>query len=434
MLARGIHYVLALLLPLQINQVLMASQALQPVIELAAAQADTHFKAGKFAEAEKLYTRVAANNPKDYQATLRLGYLALLSNRFDEAQKWLQKAVDLKPDEIPPKHLLAEVYYRRDDFPKAALLLRAAGEEAKAKKLESFKGVTPYEVEGKADETSVKFVVTNPLPVVQVRVNGSEEVNFFIDTGAPEVVLDPEFAKQVGAKLFGSEKGQFAGGKEAAYEHGRIDSLVLGDFTVKNVPVMVMNTRQFSKPVFGGRQVDGILGTALLYHFLSTLDYPKGKLVLRRNAKSGLKPLEEAAKAGKAVAVPCWMGGDHYLVAWGKVEKAEPVLLFVDTGLAGGGLILAESTLKEAGIKPAEDKAGEGIGGGGKVKIVPFTVKELALGDAKEQNVQGMFTGPFPLENALGFRIGGIISHGFFRPYAVTFDFTGMRLFLQRKP
>ena len=109
------------------------------------------------------------------------------------------------------------------------------------------------------------------------------------------------------------------------------------------------------------------------------------------------------------------------------------MLFFVDTGLAGGGVTCAESVLKEAGIKMSDDQASEGLGGGGKVKVVPFTVKELSLGDATANDVSGLFLGAFPLENAFGFRIGGIISHGFLRSYAVTFDFTGMRLALKHE-
>jgi predicted aspartyl protease len=396
------------------------------------APADALFKAGKFAEAEKAYARVVAGDPRNLRATGRLGYIALLSNRLDEAQRWLEKAVALKPDEAPAKALLAEAFYRRDDFAKAAPLLRDAGQEAEAAKLESFKGVTPYQISGEAESTSLKFVVTDPLPLVRVRVNGGEEVNFLIDTGAAEVVLDTEFAKEVGVKTFGSRTGTFAGGKRADVQQGRVDALALGAFTVKNLPVGVLPTRRFSGPIFGGRRVDGILGTVLFYHFLATLDYPNGELVLRRNTDAARKRLEEEAKAGKSSAVPFWMAGDHFMVAWGRVEQSDPVLLFVDTGLAGGGVTLAESTLKEAGIKLAEDQAGEGIGGGGRVKVTPFRVKELSLGDVKEQNVRGLFSGAFPLENRLGFRIGGIISHGFFRPYALTFDFTGMRLLLRR--
>ena len=77
----------------------------------------------------------------------------------------------------------------------------------------------------------------------------------------------------------------------------------------------------------------------------------------------------------------------------------------------------------------------EGVGGGGKVKIIPFRVEELYLGDAKEKNIGALF-GSFPasLENKDGFRIAGIISHQFFRPYSLTMDFTGMTLYLKRKP
>src|SRR5262245_55927576 len=78
--------------------------------------ADALFKAGQLADAGKLYARVAAGDPKQYQAALRLGYLALLSNRFDEARKWLGKAADLRPREAGPRQFLAEVYYRLDEF------------------------------------------------------------------------------------------------------------------------------------------------------------------------------------------------------------------------------------------------------------------------------------------------------------------------------
>jgi thioredoxin-like negative regulator of GroEL len=50
------------------------------------------FQAGKFAEAGKLYSQIVTRNPRDYSATLQLGRIALLSNRLEDAQKWLEKA------------------------------------------------------------------------------------------------------------------------------------------------------------------------------------------------------------------------------------------------------------------------------------------------------------------------------------------------------
>jgi len=395
--------------------------------------ADSLFKAGKFAEAEKLYSKVLAEDPKNYQAAVRLGNIALLANRLDEAQKWLTRAIELKPDERSPKALLAEVYYRQDDFGRAAPLFAAAGKEAKAKKLESFKDTVPYQIEGNAQVSHLKFVHTDPLPLVQVKVNGSEEVNFIIDTGGGEVIIDTEFAKKVGAAEFGATQWTFGGDQKADMGEGRVDSLTLGDFVVKNVPVNILSTRRFAAAA-RGKQVDGIIGTVLLYHFISTMDYANGELILRRRTKENLKQIEQQAEAEKQIIIPFWLVGDHLMVAWGRVNKSQSVLLYVDTGAAGVGFTGPQSILDEAGIKLSGGQEIEGIGGGGTVKAIPFVVDELSLGKAKERNIIGVF-GAFPasLEHWNGFRIAGIISHQFFRPYALTLDFTGMRLFLKRR-
>ena len=404
-------------------------QSIQRTLE----SADSLFKAGKFVKAEKYYVKILNEDPKNHRAVTRLGNIALLVNRLDDAQKWLTEANKLKPEEPALKSMLAEVFYRRDEFQQAAPLLRVIGREAMAKKLESFKDVSPYQIEGKAEVTNLKFVITDPLPVVRVRINNSELVNFFIDTGGSEVIIDTEFAREISAVQFGSERGTFAGGKKAGYQHGRVDSLTLGDFTIKNLPIHIMDVRRFSQPVFGGRRVEGIIGTVLLYHFLATLDYPDGQLILRSKTEQNLKQIEQEAKEQKSIIIPFWMAGDHYMVAWGGVNNSQPMLFFVDTGLAGGGFTCPESTLRKAGIKLQENQASEGIGGGGKVKVIPFVVDELTFGDAREHNIKGLYTRNSALVNAFGFHIGGLISHGFFRHYALTFDFAGMRYFLKRK-
>ena len=73
--------------------------------------------------------------------------------------------------------------------------------------LESFKGQTPYELHGNGTSIRVKFVKTDPLPLVNVRVNGGNEVTFFIDTGGSEVTLDTDFAKELGVPQFGGGPG-----------------------------------------------------------------------------------------------------------------------------------------------------------------------------------------------------------------------------------
>ena len=295
--------------------------------------------------------------------------------------------------------------------------------------LESFKGQTPYELQGNGTSTRVKFVKTDPLPLVNVRINGGKEVIFFIDTGGSEVTLDTDFAKELGVPEFGAVQGTFSGGQHTEVRLGRIESLALGDWTVKNVPTAMLPLRQLSQG-FGVKQIDGIIGTTLFYHFLTTMDYPHGGLVLRRKDAKSLEEFKTQS-SGKRVTVPMWMASDHFMVGWGRVETLPPTLLFVDTGLMGAGVKLAESVINEAGIKLEQNKATKGAGGAGTLKIVPYTVHQLSFGDIKEENVPGLYDGPFPWEYMFGFYLAGMVGHDFFKPYAVTFDFQNMQIFLQ---
>ena len=128
-----------------------ASQPKQSEIDSAA---DRLFQGGKFAEAGELYSRIAAQNPEDYSATLQLGRIALLSNRLGDAQKWLEEVIDHEPDDADAKVMLAEAFYRRDDFQQAAASLNGVDVSSNklivsqyptlnVAKLESFKGQTP---------------------------------------------------------------------------------------------------------------------------------------------------------------------------------------------------------------------------------------------------------------------------------------------------
>jgi tetratricopeptide (TPR) repeat protein len=217
--------------------------------------ADRLFRTGEFAQAGEQYARIAADHPDNYSAILQLGRIALLSNRLDDAGNWLERAIALRPGDTDPKAMLAEVYYRRDDFERAAAALNGVDVSANplvisqyptlnVAKLQSFKGQTPYEVRGDGQTTRLKFLRTDPLPLVSVRVNGGDEVTFFIDTGGSEVALDTEFARELGVPQFGAVQGTFSGGQHTAVQQGRIDSLTVGDWTVRNLPAAMLTLRQ----------------------------------------------------------------------------------------------------------------------------------------------------------------------------------------------
>ena len=384
-----------------------------------------------FVAAAEKFAEAMALDDTDAEAAMRLGQIALYSNRLDEARDWLGKAITLRADWLQPRVLLAETYYRLNDFAKAAVELRAAGPNPIASmqnfltlnlpKLESFGTTRPYVLSGNGETTRLKFVRTDPLPLVRVRVNGGEEVVFFIDTGGGEVIIDSAFANELGIEQFPTTvKGTFAGGKSGPMGAGRIDSLRLGDWTVADLPVQIVDTRVFSDIL--GERIDGCIGTVILSRFLSTIDYKRGELVLSRGSGAVAPP--------GAVSMPFWLTGDHYMVSYGTVNDLPPQLFFIDTGLTDAGVNLRRQVIDEAGIVLDESRASEGVGGGGVLKSIPYTVPEVMLGGWSETDVAGVFDGPLASEDHFGFYVQGLVGHEFFDGHTVTFDFDAMRIII----
>ncbi len=364
--------------------------------------AENLFINGRFNEAKKFYLKILSNDPENFDANFYLGYIEFLSNNLNKAKFFLKNSIRLKPDMISPKILLGYTFYRQDRFQEAAIIFHEIGEENFAEKLEKIP--SPYRIENGFEKVYIDFITIDPLPLVHVKVNENREANFLIDTGAGETVLDQKFAEEVDVTIFKS--------KDEDRKYGYMNSLMLNDITIENIPIQIDNVRQYFKPIFRDIRVDGVIGTMFLYHFTSTIDYLNGRLILQRKENF----------IEKYDGVPFWMAGDHFIIAWGKVN-GKPYLLCVDTGLAGGGFVCSKSTIKEVGISLLDYEEN---------RIIPFIVNRLALGGFEEQNIFGMCMNVFPIENMFGFRIGGIVSHQFFRNYSLTLDFTNMKLFLEK--
>jgi hypothetical protein len=213
-------------------------------------------------------------------------------------------------------------------------------------------------------EVAIPFRQTDPLPLLPILVNG-REVIVLLDTGGSDLLLDPAIAAEVGAASFGSIEGTFGGGRKAPTGLGSVETLQLGPWIARNVPIVTVPTARFGA-VCGGCRVDGVLGTGTLLHFLATIDYPAGALRLRRRGAAD----PDAARAEHRM--PIWLAGDHYVLALGEARRADLVAV----------------------------------------------------------------VGPFPaaLETSQGIRIAGLVSHAFFRPWALSLDFERMELSLASPP
>lgn len=390
---------------------------------------DEFFKRGNFETARRIYESALEEDKKSFLARVRLGYISVLSNSLREAETYLFEACEMKPEESFPAFLLAEVYYRQGEMVKSAAVHRSLKRMDLARKLESFQGLEPYFFSSGPSETVVPLITKDPLPVVKVRLNGGEDVNFIIDTGSSELIVNRSLASSLGIPVFESFPEE--GDEKPPYDHGRLARFSIGDWTVDNIPVLIMDTDSFSS-LAGGRKVDGVIGTIFLYHYLATLDYPGNRLVLRKTTKENIDKLNEGPSEGtERFEIPFWLAGDHFILARGTVNDSDTTLFFVDTGLAGGGFACPPSMIREADID-LSDPEDAGRTGSGK-RYVKVRVDKVTLGEAVQKNVICLYdVFPSSLENMFGFRVGGLVAHEFFLPYAVTFDFAGMRIIMEQ--
>lgn len=355
--------------------------------------------AGDFGGASTCYQAVLNQAPNDAAANAGVGILALYANDLESAARHLKAAQNHGLDEARIARLLAQVQARRP----------VPGQ---------------YRVEMGDDPVRVPFVTTDPLPILKVRLNGTRDAYFLLDTGAGTVMLDSQLAKELGINAKDGFIGTFAGGKRAPVQRATLGSIALGSVTITNLPIGVhpvhLRLRQ-------DIHIEGAIGTGLLSQFLATIDYPHGGLVLRRRSDSS--EFEAQAARSGAVHVPLWLVGDHFLFARGRLGDAPEGLFMIDTGCAGCGVVVgSDAVLKAAHITPDAAHAGTGVGGGGAVTVLPFEA-DVTLGRVTEHAVRGFYS---PQGSIFPFETQGSISHGFFRPYALTLDFNAMLLVMQK--
>jgi Aspartyl protease/Tetratricopeptide repeat len=362
------------------------------------AAASKLYAAGNFDAAAAAYAAVLATNPADVGAELNLGAIRLYQNDLAAAEPLLRAVTAAEPQNARAASLLREVQRRKDELARRTTI---AG-----------------------DSATIPFVTSDPLPVVRATIDGKEGT-FMIDTGGT-VDLEPDFVASLGLKMTDSGMGTFAGGKQAPIRGTMLASVALGTATAYDVPAHVLVTH--ASELFDHRRIDGIIGTTLFERYLTTIDYPRARLILRARSATISKRFQAESMAAGATVVPFWLAGDHLTFANAQVDDAAPGLFIFDTGLAGGGIMASKELVDAAHLHVDQGNAKMGVGGGGAVQAIPFVAGRIAVGNAVRTNVPGIYTpegGPeFP------FAVWGGISDLFLRNFAYTMDFDAMRLVL----
>ncbi|WP_242911409.1 retropepsin-like aspartic protease [Actinomadura terrae] len=386
---------------------------------------DELFKAGRFQEADRGYEEVLERDPNNAHAHAQRGYIALLSNRFADAERSLTKAVELAPGDNASKDRLADCYVRQDQLARAVPLLRAARHEATAKQYESVTG-TPFEIRG-PQSTKVPIDFRYPIPLVNASVNGAEAVPFTIDTYAP-LVFTMETAEKAGLRAVATSTGRNPQETFTIY-HGVVESFRVGEIEMRNLPVL-WHKAEMPHPL-GVPQPHGAFGTPIFYHFLTTIDFPNNALVLRRKTREQLREFLAEAKRTDVDRVPLWLVNTHYPCTSGSLNGYGPRVISVDLGAVGAVQVGTRPKVAErAGLQLDHDRP---TLFGNEEGSYPFVAPKASIGRAVARDVYGWVADNAGFDERFGFDTIGNFSQEFFKEFSITFDYVGMHLYISSR-
>jgi predicted aspartyl protease len=378
---------------------------------------DQLFQAGEFAAAKWGYLRLLHQDPGNAPAAAQLGYIALLSNRFREAESYLSEAIRLAPDDKLFWQRLAECFVRQDMLARAVPLLPPA----QAAQAAAVSGI-PYETLG-ACATRVPVIDIDPLPHLEASVNGAAPGIFVLDTGATGLTLSAEAADRAGVRAVSSTTA-FVNGREVTINLGVVASLRIGQIELRNVPTTCVDGSALALP--NGLVTAGTIGSPVFQHFLTTIDYRGRALILRRRTAAQRAAFRAGAARDGIRPQPLWLAA-HLPCALGKINDYGPRVACIDSGGIAAGLDISVANAQRAGIAIDFDHPVPGNGGAGTAYAI--TADRMSIGDATSRHVPGV-AGATPWEAMTGFSIIGNFTHEFFKPFAATFDFVGMNLFV----
>ena len=266
--------------------------------------------------------------------------------------------------------------------------------------------------------------------VLKGRLNGGEEMEFLLDTGASDTLVD----RRVAAEHFLSKDGQFniaAMSGVVAAENSTLKRLELGKLIINDVPVKIIDLSGQSKHL--GRQVAGILGMNVISRYLLTLDYSKPALTFS-DADDGVRPAVKPVPFVKTDApyVSATLNGKEactFLVDTGAAfnHMPENFARHYVTGDAAGKHFIEGTGLDGQPVRLGTVTLGSVVLGGFSARKISFTYPASPAGTSR---------GAQPNQNGGFFQdaASGILGNPFWQNFIVTVDSKFQRLFLRNNP
>ncbi len=363
-----------------------------------------------------------------------LGSAYLAAGRLDDARGRLRAALDLDPFRTTYAQVawdLSQVEYLANNYESSLEWAKIASEHGlNVRKwhidyLASLAQVPAYQFSGRGrDRLSFKFSKPE-VPRVQVRINGTKDVEAIIDSGAVLSIISERLAASLPVKRLGPFEGTFFGllGEPIQVHFGLLEQLELGEIVIRNVPVAIMPDAKMrfliSKSEQREYRIDFLLGSNLLKEFRIELDFGSHHVTFHKLTAADRRPDPEQN---------LFFHGFRPHVR-GAINRRGWFIFILDTG--SEITFLNESKLSQLPIQlfntGAHSATLQGLGGamkrGAKLEDVEIGIDRWG---GKFETLP-MYTSD-EKENAVG-----ILGQNFLKNFDVVIDFGRMRVDLNRR-
>ena len=128
---------------------------------------------------------------------------------------------------------------------------------------------------------------SKPIIILKAEVNGSEPLDFALDTGASTTVLSTQTAEKLGINVESLPKEKECCGCSGDKMQARlasVKSIRVGDAEARDVEVAIMDLTNISKAV--GIELAGIIGYTFMKDYRVVVDYPNKTIHFEKSPQS----------------------------------------------------------------------------------------------------------------------------------------------------
>lgn len=258
--------------------------------------------------------------------------------------------------------------------------------------------------------TVVPFTYHDNRILLNCTINGKGPFTVILDTGAPEISITPETARTLGVKTRDNGTVTGAGNRAVKYANATLDTVTLGNVTLRKVNAGVIDLGQI-RSKFHFARLDGIIGYPLLRRYVAFVNVDSGTISL----------------TDRFPTVPSGATTTHFtgvLPTIAAVIDGIATTVIVDTGDRSSLTLFGPFAVRHKffGRYPSRQNLITGYGLGGPVYADVFTLPQLDVLGARLDNVvtrASRQTGGVFASTAYG----GSIGTGVLKRFNVVYDY-----------